>query len=197
MPGRRPTRPVSQTGISPQNDSATMLDGLVKAGKITSGQAAQYKVWEAAKPNVPAGTDRFKAWMSSRPNLPGVPSLVEPLAVPGQRPAASAVRPAVGMTRPVVPPARPVAAAPTPAAPPRPNIVEIAEQLYKEGKVTRGQFERYKEWEATRPTLDAGRAKFDAWTKSRPEIPHLDEYLKEKGLTFVPPPPRASIDPLH
>ena len=42
-----------------------------------------------------------------------------------------------------------------------------------------------------------GRAKFDAWTKSRPEIPHLDEYLKEKGLTFVPPPPGARTDSLH
>jgi hypothetical protein len=174
-----------------------MLDGLVKAGKITAGQATQYKVWESARPNVPQDTERFKAWMSSRPNLPGLPSMVEPLTVPGQRPAASATRPAVGMARPVAPPARPVAPAPTPAAPPRPNIVEIAEQLFKEGKVTRSQFERYKEWEAGRPTVDAGRAKFDAWTKSRPEIPHLDEYLKEKGLTFVPPPPGARTDSLH
>ncbi len=173
-----------------------MLDGLVKAGKITGGQAAQYKVWEAARPNVPQDSERFKAWMSSRPNLPGLPSLVEPLTGPVQRPAGAAVRPAA-IARPAAPMARPAVPTVGPAAPPRPNIVEIAEQLFKEGKVTRGQFERYKEWEAARPTTDAGRARFDAWTKSRPEIPHLDEYLKEKGLTFVPPPPGAPSDSLH
>ncbi len=70
-------------------------------------------------------------------------------------------------------------------------------KLVKEGRVTRAQLERYKTWEAQRPGIDAGRAKFDAWTKARPDIPHLEEYLKENQKTIIAPPPGARADSRH
>jgi len=171
-----------------------MLDRLVREKKITAGQAAQYRVWEAARPAADAGAAAMQAWMSGRPTFPGLPPMEVPASAPVPRPGAAAAHPVMPPARPAAGPMRPIddAGGPVaPAAPAKPSVLETLEKLFKEGRVTRAQLERYKKWESERPAIDAGRQKFDAWVKARPDIPHLDEYLQETQKPVIPPPPGA------
>jgi len=199
MPQRRTARPVGQTNSSPQESIDAALDRLVREGRISGAQVAQYRVWEAARPAPEAPAERFRAWMSGRPSFPGLPPVEMPAGTPPvQRPVAA---PATGASTPPSRPTagliRPIAPAEAPAAPSEASTLEILQKLVKEGRVTRAQLERYKTWEAQRPGIDAGRAKFDAWTKARPDIPHLEEYLKENQKTIIAPPPGARADSRH
>lgn len=195
---QRPTRPAAQTSVPPQNETTeAMLSRLVREGKISGGQAAQYRVWEAARPAADAGAAAMRAWMSGRPNWPGLPPMAMPASAPVPRPGAAAARPVMPPSKPAAGPMRPIddaggpVAPAAPAAPAKPSVLETLEKLYKEGRVTRAQLERYKKWEAERPGFDAGRKAFDAWTKARPEIPHLEEYLQQTQKPVIPPPPGA------
>ena len=181
---QRPARPAAQTGIPAQEDTAAMLGRLMREGKISSGQAAQYRIWESARPAPDAGAAAMRTWMSGRPTFPGLPPMEVPASTPAPRPAT----PAAGPFRPIDDAAGGPAA---PTAPPRPSVLETLEKLFKEGRVTRAQLERYKKWEAERPSFDAGGKAFDAWKKARPDIPHLEEYLQQTQNPVIPPPPGA------
>jgi len=200
---QRPLRPAAQPSVPPQNETTeAMLNRLVKEGKISGGQAAQYKVWEASRPADSAGAAALRAWMSGRPTWPGLPPMAMPASTPVQGTGAAAARPVMPPSRPASGPMRPIddaagAVAPPPPSVVQPSVLQTLEKLYKEGRVTRAQLERYKKWEAERPAIDAGRKAFDAWTKARPEIPHLEEYLKETHKPVIPPPPGARTDALH
>jgi hypothetical protein len=49
------------------------LQNLVDEGKITEEEAAEYKGWLEARPDMSEYTDQIKDWMESRPDIPNMP----------------------------------------------------------------------------------------------------------------------------
>ena len=141
---------------SARTDSAELLDRLVKEGRITAGQAAQYRTWESAKPPIDGGRQRFDAWMASRPNLPGMPPM-------GPRPDAPGSRPEPGKGR----------GGPRRAGPER--VLGMLDQLERDNKITEAQAEQVRRWAKSRPNDAAGEDAVDAWMKRRPDVPGLRE----------------------
>jgi hypothetical protein len=157
-------------GVQGNRGTREMLDKLLTEGKITAGQASQYRAWEAARPPIDVGRERFDAWMASRPNLPGLPP----------------VRPPTGetdktwwhqMDRPVIPPK---GRRDRPARPLRKNVMEMLDQLERDNKITEAQAEQVRRWDKVRPPQAAGQEAFESWRKRRPDVPGLREYWGEQ-----------------
>ena len=47
------------------------------------------------------------------------------------------------------------------------------DKLLKEGKITSEQATKFKAWEAARPGKNATQEQFEAWMKSRPNVPGM------------------------
>ncbi len=152
IPQRRPGAGEGRPAIPGHQSAGPLLDRLVRNGTITAGQAAQYRIWESARPPIDGGRERFDAWMSSRPNLPGLPPVKHPSDDAGRRRG-------VGTTRPA-----------------RKNVMEMLDTLERENKITEAQAEQVRRWDRARPNGSAGQERFDAWMKARPDVPGLREY---------------------
>jgi len=146
-------RPVA----SGRTDSAEMLDRLVKQGRITAGQAAQYRVWESAKPPLDGGRERFDAWMASRPNLPGLPPMGPSAGNAERKYSAAAKRPGPERVAPK-------------------SVLGMLDKLERENKITEAQAEQVRRWEKARPNESAGQERLEAWLKARPDVPGLRGY---------------------
>ena len=60
-----------------------------------------------------------------------------------------------------------------------PDEGEIADELFKQGKISNMQAAQIKMWATAKPDKNASRAKFEAWMKSQPvDIPDLWQYRK-------------------
>jgi len=148
-----------------------MLERLVQSGRITAGQAAQYKVWESARPPIDAGRERFDAWMASRPNIPGMPG------APAQSGDARTMSWAE-MDRPVLTPRRAVKS--KPEFPSQKTVLETVDKYERENKITEAQAELVRRWERKRPGTATGQESLDAWLKARPDVPGLQDFWGDK-----------------
>jgi len=153
----------SEKGTDPvirMPDEGEIADELFKQGKISNMQAAQIKMWARAKPDKNAGRAKFEAWMKMRPV--DVPGLWPPDA-PSDSP--STADNTAEKTEPVVS---------------LPTIDEMADELFKQGKISNMQAAQLKMWATARPDKNAGRAKFEAWKKAQPvDIPDLWQFGKK------------------
>ena len=165
-PGAGARRP----GVTGRTDTAGMLDRLVKNGTITTGQAAQYRVWESAKPPIDAGRARFDAWMASRPNLPGMET-VKPQTAGAAKPVLTEMEWAGASPRP---------SKAVPAFPTQERVLETVSRFERENKITEAQAELVRRWERKRPGTAVGIESFQAWIKIRPDVPGLKEFWGER-----------------
>lgn len=62
-----------------------------------------------------------------------------------------------------------------------PDISQMADQLFKEGKITADQAAKIKDWDSLRPDPKASPDKFESWMKLRPNL------LKEDLMGSRPP----------
>lgn len=172
MPQRRPGPGMGTPGTAGtpgapgRSDTAELLDRLVKEGRITAAQAAQYRGWEAARPAIDAGRDRFDAWMARRPQLPGMPPVAPPSAMSGRPLWREADSPAIPPQKP-----RPVTVFPTQDA-----VLKTVDRFERENKITEAQAELVRRWEKKRPGTAISGESFDAWMKLRPDVPGLTEF---------------------
>lgn len=161
IPQRRPGPGMRRPAGPARPDSSELLDRLVQQGRITAGQAAQYRVWESAKPPIDGGRQRFDAWMASRPDLPGMPPM---------GPAAMARRPGPGMGR-----SEPGKGREGPGRASVERVLGMLDQLERDNEITEAQAEQVRRWAKTRPNDAAGQDAHDAWMKRRPDVPGLRE----------------------
>jgi hypothetical protein len=159
IPQRRPVPGAGRPAIPGHESASDRLDRLVKAGRITPDQAAQYRVWESARPPIDAGREWFDAWMSSRPNLPGMPRM-------GTRPAAGA-----GKAR-----AQPARGPGAPALPSQKSVLDTVNKLERENKITEAEAEQVRRWERKRPAAATGQETMEAWLKARATVPGLRDF---------------------
>jgi polyhydroxyalkanoate synthesis regulator phasin len=140
-------------------DEGEIADELFKQGKISNMQAAQIKMWATAKPDKNASRAKFEAWMKMRPfDVPGL----WPPDPPPDRPLT--MDNSEEKTEPIIS---------------LPAIDDIADELFKQGKISNMQAAQIKLWATAKPDKNASRAKFEAWMKSQPvDIPDLWQYRK-------------------
>ncbi len=169
IPQRR-SEPPGRRGTTGDKGTAELLDRLVKQGRITAGQAAQYRVWESARPPIDGGRERFDAWMASRPNLPGVPPVGRATGAPGKISWQE-------MDRPVLTPRKESRAKPFPS---QKAVLETVDRYERENKITEAQAELVRRWERKRPGTATGQDSFDTWMKARPDVPGLSGFWAEK-----------------
>ena len=158
-------------GISARTETAEMLDRLVKSGRITTGQAAQYRAWESTRPSIDAGRDRFDAWMAARPNIPGMETVKPPTAETGKPGWA-------GRESPV---GRPSPRWAAPSFPSQERVLETVTTFERENKITEAQAELVRRWERKRPGTAVGSESFEAWMKVRPDVPGLKEFWGDRS----------------
>ena len=147
-----------------------MLDRLVKDGKITTAQAAQYRVWEATRPAIDAGRERFDAWVAARPHIPGMETIKPPTAGTGKTAWS-------GTEGPVV---RPRPSRAKPEFPSQERVLETVTKFERENKITEAQAELVRRWEKKRPGTAVSGESFEAWMKVRPDVPGLKEFWGDR-----------------
>lgn len=133
-----------------------MADQLLKDGKITPQQADQLKDWDTIRPDPKASPEKFESWMKLRPDI----SIKEPDSQePAQAPKHEAAL--VKKTDEKAMPAKGIEI---------PDIIAIADQLVKEGKISQMQAFQLKMWDSVKPDPNASPAKFESWKKAKPDV---------------------------
>lgn len=166
----RPGAGARRPAVTKRTESAEMLDRLVKDGKITTGQAAQYRVWESARPAIDAGRARFDAWVAARPNIPGMETIKPPTAETGKT-VWTEMEGAAPWPRP---------GRATPPFPTQERMLETVTKFERENKITEAQAELVRRWERKRPGTAVGSESFEAWMKIRPDVPGLKEFWGDR-----------------